>query len=89
MFTHPRNLFILQEYVQLAVGATGCTAVWVPAATIQPGRYLQQCRTALLVTVQEHSTGYCRCREAVQLFGFLLPPYSLVGTCNSAELYFS
>jgi hypothetical protein len=35
------------------------------------------------VTVQEHSIAYCRCREAVKLFRFLLSPYSLIGTCNS------
>jgi hypothetical protein len=40
----------------------------------------------LSVTVQEHFIAYCRCREAVKLFRFLLSPYSLIGTCNSAEI---
>jgi hypothetical protein len=30
------------------------------------------CRTAFLVSVQEHFIAYCRCREAVKLFRFLL-----------------
>jgi hypothetical protein len=42
-------------------------------------------RTASFVTVQEHFIPYCRCREAVKLFRFLLPPYSLIGTCNSVQ----
>jgi hypothetical protein len=36
------------------------------------------CRTALFMTVQEHYIAYCRCREAVKLFRFLLSPYSLI-----------
>jgi hypothetical protein len=43
------------------------------------------CRTALFVTVQEHSIAYCRCREAIKLFRFLLSPYSLIGTCNNVQ----
>jgi hypothetical protein len=42
---------------------------------------------ALFVTKQEHSIAYCRCREAVKLFRFLLSPYSLVGTCNITALF--
>jgi hypothetical protein len=38
------------------------------------------CRTALFVTVQEHFIVYCRCREAVKLFRFLLSPCRLTGT---------
>jgi hypothetical protein len=41
------------------------------------------CRTVLLVTVQEHFIAYCRCREAVKLFWFLLSLYSLSGTCSN------
>jgi hypothetical protein len=37
------------------------------------------------VTVQEHFIAYCRCRETVKLFRFLLSPYSLIGTCNSVQ----
>jgi hypothetical protein len=43
------------------------------------------CRTALVVTVQEHCIAYCSCREAVKLFRFLLSPYSLVETCNGVQ----
>jgi hypothetical protein len=42
-------------------------------------------RRALFITVQKHSTAYCRCREAVKLWRFLLSPYSLIGTCNSVQ----
>jgi hypothetical protein len=35
--------------------------------------------------VLEHCIAYCRCREAVKLFMFLLPPYSLIGTCNIVQ----
>jgi hypothetical protein len=45
------------------------------------------CRTALFVTVQEHFIAYCRRREAVKLFRFLLPPYSLTRTRNNGENY--
>jgi hypothetical protein len=38
-----------------------------------------------LVIVQEHFVAYYNCREAVELFRFMLPPYSLVGTCNSVQ----
>jgi hypothetical protein len=41
--------------------------------------------TELFVTVQEHFIAYCKCREAVKLFRFLLSPYSLIGTCNNAD----
>jgi hypothetical protein len=37
------------------------------------------------VSVQEHFIAYCRCREAVKLFRFLLSPYSLIGTCTSLQ----
>jgi hypothetical protein len=37
------------------------------------------------VSVHEHSVAYCRCREAVKLFRFLLSPYRLIGTCNSVQ----
>jgi hypothetical protein len=43
------------------------------------------CRTALFMTVQECCIAYCRCREALKLFRFLLSPYSLIGTCNSVQ----
>jgi hypothetical protein len=43
------------------------------------------CRTALVVTVQEHFIAYCRCRDAVELLRLLLSPYSLVGTGNSVQ----
>jgi hypothetical protein len=36
------------------------------------------------VTVQEHFIAYCRCREAVKLFWFLLSQYSLMGICKIA-----
>jgi hypothetical protein len=49
---------------------------------------LTVCRTALFVTVQEHCIAYCRCREAVKLFRFLLTPYSLTGTCNHVHSCF-
>jgi hypothetical protein len=42
-------------------------------------------RTALFMTVQEHCKAYCRHRETVKLFRFLLSPYSLIGTLNSVE----
>jgi hypothetical protein len=32
------------------------------------------------MTAQEYFIAYCRCREAVKLFRFLLPPYSLIRT---------
>jgi hypothetical protein len=38
------------------------------------------------MAVQEHFIAYCRCREAVNLFRFLLSPYSLIGTCNSVQI---
>jgi hypothetical protein len=37
------------------------------------------------MTVQEHFIAYCRYREAVKPFRFLLSPYSLIGTCNSVQ----
>jgi hypothetical protein len=37
------------------------------------------------VTVQEHFIAYCRCREAANLFRFLLPPKNLIGTCNFVQ----
>jgi hypothetical protein len=39
----------------------------------------------LFVTVLEYVTAYCRCREAVKLFRFLLSPYSLIATCNRVQ----
>jgi hypothetical protein len=38
-----------------------------------------------VVTVQEHVIVYCRCRGALKLFRFMLPPYSSIGTCNNVQ----
>jgi hypothetical protein len=38
-----------------------------------------------VVSVQGQFKAYCRRREAVKLFRFLLSPYSLIGTCNSVQ----
>jgi hypothetical protein len=61
----------------IVTSVTWHRTAWYGPATV--------CRTALSVTVQEHSIAYCRCREAVELFRFLLSPYSLVGSCNSVQ----
>jgi hypothetical protein len=37
------------------------------------------------VTVQEHFIAYCRCRETVKLFRFLLSLYSLIETCSNVQ----
>jgi hypothetical protein len=37
----------------------------------------------IFCVVREYFIAYCNSREAVNLFTFLLSPYSLVGTCNS------
>jgi hypothetical protein len=39
--------------------------------------------------LQELFTAYCRSREAVKLFTFLLSLYSVIGSCKCAELYIS
>jgi hypothetical protein len=40
---------------------------------------------AFLMRAQEHSVAYCRCREAMKLFMFLLSPYSLIGTYRNVQ----
>jgi hypothetical protein len=39
----------------------------------------------IMSTRSRHFSDCCRCREAVKLLRFLLPPYSLIGTCNSMQ----
>jgi hypothetical protein len=41
------------------------------------------CKTALFVIVQAHFIAYCRRREAVKLFRFLLSPYRLIESFNN------
>jgi hypothetical protein len=36
-------------------------------------------------TIQEHFIAYCSYREAVELFRFMLSPYSLIGTRRSVQ----
>jgi hypothetical protein len=48
---------------------------------LQPSKHLEN----IFLTLQEHFIAYCRCREAVNLFRFLLSPYSLIGTCDSVQ----
>jgi hypothetical protein len=49
---------------------------------LQPEKHFAK----IFVTVQEHVIAYCKCREAVKLFRFLLSLYILIGTCNSEEI---
>jgi hypothetical protein len=39
----------------------------------------------IFVTVEIYFGGYCMRREAVKPFRFLLPPYSLIATCNNVQ----
>jgi hypothetical protein len=39
------------------------------------------------VTVQENFIAYCRCREVIKLYRFLLSPYNLIGICNNLQNY--
>jgi hypothetical protein len=41
------------------------------------------------LTVQGHFIAYCRRREVVKLFRFLLSPCSMIETCNHMQLHFS
>jgi hypothetical protein len=48
---------------------------------LQPEKYFAN----IFVDVRGHFIAYCRCRQAVKLFRFLLLPYCLIGTCNSVQ----
>jgi hypothetical protein len=41
--------------------------------------------TGTFVSEQSHFLAYCRCTDAVKLFGFHLSPYSLIGTSNNMQ----
>jgi hypothetical protein len=48
---------------------------------LQPAKHVAN----LFVTLQEHFIAYCKCREVVKLFRFLLSPYSVTKTCNNVQ----
>jgi hypothetical protein len=43
-------------------------------------------RKCAFVTVQEHVIDYCRCKDAIKLFRFLLAPYTLLRARSSVQI---
>jgi hypothetical protein len=53
----------------------------LPENVVRDDEHVNEC----FMTALEYSIAYCRCREAVTLFRFMLSPYSLVGNCSSVQ----